>query len=265
MRAPISRRSIGLLLLVAASIATPAKAGILWYNGDFDGRGSLLDENNVPATNTTSPAPPIQKSLVYDNFIVPVGQTWTISSVFSNDFVAYAAAPTTASWAIRSGVSAGNGGTLIASGDTAATLTPLSYIQNGFVAETVTASVPSIVLTAGTYWLGVAPDSAGYYSDQSFIMTTSGINAIGTPLGNDGNSFITNTYPPVGSAGSFNYTPTTTAVTKRGVNPYGPTIDFSMGVNGTFAVPEPSSVALVAVGLLGSLACTRKRRSARAL
>jgi hypothetical protein len=250
-------RSFGLVVLMAASLASPAQAGLLWYNGDYDSRGSLTNETNVPIN--TGSGFVIQNSLVYDNFVVPVGQTWTITSVFSNDFVAYPnAAISTATWQIRSGVSAGKGGSLVASGDTAATVTALPNTLAGFTAETVTASVPSVVLTAGTYWLAVAPDSAGFFGDQSFVMTTSGANSIGTPAGNDGNSFISNTFP---TASALNFAATTSVLNNRSQN-LGPNIDFSMGVIGTAVVPEPSSAILVAVGLLGPLALSMKRRLA---
>ncbi len=257
MTLPFFARATGLVLLLALAFSSPARAGLLWYNGDYDGRTSLLNETNVPATNTDSP--PLQKSLVYENFVVPVGQIWTITSVFSNDAVAFAVAPTTATWQIRSGVSAGNGGTLIASGDSSATVTPLSGISiSGYTAETITATIPAVTLTAGTYWLAVAPDSAGYYADQSFVLSTSGANGVGTPAGNDGNSYITNSYPTSGT-GSYNFTASTTVLNKRGVG-FGPNIDFSMGVAGVI-VPEPSSVVLVAVGLAGASTWARKRRS----
>jgi hypothetical protein len=38
-----------------------------------------------------------------------------------------------------------------------------------------------------------------------------------------------------------------------------------MGVNGAFVVPEPTSLVLVAVGLVGSLGWLSRRRSAPAL
>jgi hypothetical protein len=84
--------------------AMAAGATTLWYNGDIDQRDAI--------TNQTGAA----DGIVYDNFVVPVGKTYTISAVFSNDAM-YGAQASTAYWEIRSGVSAGNRGTLVASGD----------------------------------------------------------------------------------------------------------------------------------------------------
>jgi len=54
-----------------------ARAGsTLWYNGDFDGVDAIYNEVN--------PSVP-QRGSVYDDVIIPVGQTWTIQGVFSND------------------------------------------------------------------------------------------------------------------------------------------------------------------------------------
>ena len=93
---------------------------------------------------------------------MPVGQIWTLTSVFSNDQLNYRTNPvTTAAWEIRSGVSAGNGGTVVASASSAtATQTALSQTPGYFYAANpvqITASVSSLVLTAGTYWLTVYP------------------------------------------------------------------------------------------------------------
>ncbi|MER3465684.1 MAG: hypothetical protein C4340_00165, partial [Armatimonadota bacterium] len=71
--------------------------------GDFDFRAALSDErNNYRGI-----------SGVYENFVVPEGG-WNINAVFVNAFFNYQSSG--ADFEIWSGVSAGNGGTLLFSG-----------------------------------------------------------------------------------------------------------------------------------------------------
>ena len=102
-------RIVVLALAVLAGIGcSQARADLaLWYNGDFNGSDAF---NNLVSTGgvTTSAG----QALVYDDFVVPAGQTWTIDKVYSNDALG-SNNSTTAYWEIRSGVSAGSGGSLL--------------------------------------------------------------------------------------------------------------------------------------------------------
>lgn len=231
-------------VLVASVLGTMSvKADVpLWYNGDFDGRDALV--------NQTGPA----DGLVYDNFIVPVGQTYHITGVFSNNLMYSPGDASSAYWEIRSGVSAGNGGTLVASGDGADSLSATGrFLDLGLfkVFEYTNLVSVNVVLGAGTYWLAVAPD----VSDQnSYISSTSGAGAIGSPPGNDGNSYSSSIFF------GDNFVPTSDI---EGAG----TWDYSMGIIGTAAVngvPEPSTLL---AGMLGMAACAgyawNRRRSPR--
>jgi hypothetical protein len=240
----LARIVAGLLAAAAILHGPPTAAGgsILWYNGDYDGRDTQV--------NQTGPA----DGRIYDDFIVPTGFTFTITSVFSNNFMFSPPDPATATaaWEIRSGVSAGNGGTLLDSGDGADTLTATGRSINvppfGNIAELTNSVSVNVTLGAGTYWLSVAPDVS---NQNSFIGTTSGANAVGTPPGNDGNSFFSSTFF------GQNFVSTTDPSIE------GPgTWDYSMGVVGT-AVPEPSSLLLGLVGLATSAGCVWARRRTR--
>jgi hypothetical protein len=244
-----------LLVTLSTQFPSPARAGVLWYNGDFDNRDAL--PNGTAGINFNGGFAEVSK--VYDNFVVPAGQTWQITSVFSTDEILYHSGKpvTTASWQILSGVSPGNGGTVVVSGDSAATMTAVApqagftYVDPEFK---IVATIPTVTLTAGTYWLSVIPDDTSPdFGDQALVETTSGANAVGTPPGNDGNSFISNNLP-AGGPGSDFFTPVSTI---EG----GGTWDFSMGVGGTATgVPEPSSLALVAIGGIGALTLVRRRK-----
>ena len=117
---------------------------------------------------------------MYQNFIVPAGQTWTIDRLWSNDLTD-GTPYSTADWSISSGLSEGNGGTLLYSGSGAAssyTLTGRSGF--GYNEYTVQVSGLSITLSAGTYWMSVTPDGSG--SGISYNSNTFGLNAVGSSI-----------------------------------------------------------------------------------
>ena len=101
------------------SMGVKGASGVLWYNGDFNNVNGLANENMTS----------LGQSSVYDDFIVPSGPGFDITSVFSDDLSSTNI--TGATWEIRSGVSAGNGGTLVASGSTS-TPTVTATGRSGF-------------------------------------------------------------------------------------------------------------------------------------
>src|SRR5438552_9047231 len=225
-------RAALLALVLTAAFALNASAVTLWYNGDFNGVNGLANERNTL----------VSQAAVYDDFNV-TGPGWHIIAVFSDNLLNTTV--TGADWEIRSGISEGNSGTLVASGTTStpvATLTGRSGF--GFLEYQVLVTGLNVNLAPGTYWLNVTPigDGAG----RSFNSTTSGANCIGTPCGNDQNAFFNSTY--------FGYYFTSTANVSQ---PY----DYSNGVIGT-VVPEPATVALLTCGVGALLIAARRRRRA---
>ncbi len=220
------RKLLVLVLLTGCMSAAP-----LWYNGDFDGRLDFCS-----AVNTG------QNCRSYDNFIVPAGG-WAVNSVYTGAYVNNTfGAPTAAGWEIRSGVSAGNGGTVIASSQVdpftwTDTHTTASILGIPYEIYSLRINLASVVnLAAGEYWLTLYPiDSVG--DGWGWIGTTGGANAIGY-AGNDGNSYMD---------GAPGYFPTTTSVSEAfnlGSGPW----DLVMGLDAA-DVPEPGSVLLIAVGV----------------
>ena len=190
----------------------PGGSGPLWYNGDFDGVNGLANERNTSLGNG-------QFASVYDDFIVPAGPGWNVTSVFSDNLANTNI--TGATWEIRQGISAGNGGTLIASGTTVTpVVTPTGRSGFGFTEFMVEVTGLSVHLPPGTYWLNVTV--IGDLTGRSFDSTTVGANCVGTPCGNNQNAFFdSNFFGAVFTSTSDEGQPT----------------DFSMGVNGTGGCP----------------------------
>src|ERR1043166_5775986 len=147
----------------------PPSGNILWYNGDFNNVNGLANEQNTL----------VAQSSIYDNFIVP-SPGWHVTAVFSDNLENTTV--TGANWEIRSGVSEGNGGTLIASGTTATPLvTPTGRGGFGFTEFMSEVTGLSVDLAPGTYWLNVTPIGNG--GGRSFNSDTSGTNCVGLPCG----------------------------------------------------------------------------------
>jgi hypothetical protein len=154
---------------------------------------------------------------------------------------------TAADWEIRTGVSEGNAGTLVASSTTNSPLVTFTYhAENELRVEVTGLNVFLPMLPSGQhYWLNVTPVGNG--TGYSVNSTTSGANCVGTPCGNDDNAFFTSTYFGTFFDHTYNQ--------GQGLN------DFSMGVIGS-VVPEPATVALLTCGVVALLVAARRRRAA---
>lgn len=209
---------------------------VLWYNGDYAGGSGTVNENssNVGVAN------------IYEDFNVTAPGGWTVQRLWSNDCMSYSGV-TSAAWSIRSGLSAGFGGTIIASGTASATQTPTgrSAWWGGYPEYTIQITGLNVYLAPGTYWLSVSPlvgsDPLSNGQYRSYISQTWGLNAVGAPAGNNGNSFMYD--PPAG----YYFAPDTFNE------------DYSMGVAGT-VVPEPSTLAFSAAGAMLLLGSQKKCR-----
>jgi hypothetical protein len=155
-----------------------------------------------------------------------------VTALFSDNLMTTVV--TGADWEIRTGISEGNAGTLVASGTTNSPL----VIPTGrgeipeYIVEVTGLNVFLPMLPSGQhYWLNVTPVGNG--TGRSWNSTTSGTNCVGTPCGNDQNAFFNSTF-----FGAY-----FTSTSNEG-QPY----DYSMGVIGT-VVPEPATLALLTSGV----------------
>jgi len=149
----------------------------IYYGGDIDPsdpqEDALSNENSVF----------IPRSFTYTEINVPV--SINISAAFSNNLQTYGVIdPQTATWNVRIGVSEGNGGTLIAYGDSPAQLTNTGRNAFGLEEYELITRTP-ITLPAGNVWFGVTPDCTDENNPDCnggryFESDTDGLNGLNT-------------------------------------------------------------------------------------
>ena len=172
-----AQRSLAAMNIKPPSPVTAADphGEIGWYNGDWCHCAEGLRNQIIIGGN---------HALVYDDFVVPAGG-WTIVGVFSHNFMRQVGA-TEAYWEIRTGMSEGKGGKVVASKKGPATIQQQTDLTpTGYAEYEVRVDGLNVNLGPGRYWLAVAPISNGH----SYIHPTSGKNAIGTPRGDNGESY----------------------------------------------------------------------------
>lgn len=208
-------------LLVAAGLATAASAQ--FYGGDPDLVNGLAAEFNTDVVD----------AYVFDDFDHGGG---TITDIYGNFFSSTSVQGYM--YEIRSGMSNGFGGNLMASGNTdgAFSMVANGFDAFGFTGYTLSADIADVNLAAGTYHLALSVIGNG--GGRAFVQTTSGANSVGSPISNGNAYFFSNQF-------GTNYGNVSDQL--------GFDADFSYGVN----IPAPASAALLG---LGGLVATRRRR-----
>ncbi len=173
----------------------------LFYSGDFDSDASDANglANEFDITVSTGAA-------VYTPFIVPKGKTWTVTGLFTNNFLSAGLLdPVTSPYEIRKDIPAagGSGGTLVCHGKKPATLTDdgICLQCSIHIFATKVEHIKGCRLTAGKYWLSVIPfctnpnDSACTNGYRAFLANDDGAMAhrFG-PLEPANNSFFNSAY-----------------------------------------------------------------------
>lgn len=216
--------------VLAVAVQSTAAAQTQFYNGD-------ADQVNGFASTSGSNFP----SMVYDNFTIGGGGLY-VTGLFGQLFAGFSW--TSAAWEVRSGLSAGNGGSLLFSGVNAASQVAIGSGFSLTLYHTAVNGLGGFYLAPGEYWFGLAPVGTG--NNVSYLASASGTNGVNPNI--DGDSFFNG---PV-----FGYTWT---------KDIGGQLDFSIGVEGrldpTSTVPEPATMTLLATGLAGLAGARRRRRT----
>jgi len=149
----------------------------IYYGGDIDPNDpeetALSNENDLF----------IPGDFTFDEINVPV--SIKISAAFSNNLATFGVIdPRTATWRFRTGVSEGNGGTLIANGVSPAQLTDTGRNAFGFEEYELVTRTP-VTLPAGNVWFSVTPNctnpndpECGADDPRYFESDTDGLNGI---------------------------------------------------------------------------------------
>lgn len=228
------RRIVGACVSGAAvcGLAAPAQAAFVFYNGDPTG---ISAATGILGSDV---------GIAFDDFTVPAGQTWTLPGFYANLSAPASlltdsnGGPAPVEVEIRTGLASGNAGTLAFATTLYPTYTAFprpagntstnaAYHLDAVIPAGAPISAP--VLTAGTYWLGIAPFLSNTSELSTGIFETNGTNAVnGVP---DHTSFFydssANLVAPLNS-------------------------DLSYGLEGV-SVPEPAAACLLMVATMSLL------------
>jgi uncharacterized protein (TIGR03382 family) len=223
-------------IAIAAGVSSVAHAG--WYAGDPAATTAVPLAAFAWTTNIPSPG---YVDYPFDNF------TWTnagggIVDTLGGFYISTTGVAlsnvTYAQWEIRSGVSVGNAGTLVASGSgvpvTTATAFTTQFVGYSTLEPVVRVEldVSDFALAPGNYWFGMGVGDAGN-NVGAFVAETIGANGIGGPL-DDGNAIY---FQGDGTNNPFNYVDVAAT--------WGSPMDMSYFVT---EVPTPSALALLTLG-----------------
>lgn len=205
-----------------AGIAASAPTAIIYDNGPFQtgttsksgvaapagAQWSEVQNNggNFTQSNTVAGSAAAQGSFrLADNFVVPVGETWTINSVITFGYLTGGGAttPFTAGTLQIWNGRPGDTGSTVIFGDTTTNRLASSTDTNTFrifnsaypspgvatgttrrIWQNTLAVSPGLVLTAGNYWIDWATTVNGTATTAHFSPTTTIVDTRGTPLAN---------------------------------------------------------------------------------
>ena len=231
-------RKLTLCVFALLFFTIAANADTLYfYGGDMDPNdpNSRALANETDATVTGNP----YGSATYQNFYAQ--SNITVTGLFTNNLSSNT--PTSGYWEIRSGITEGNGGTLIASGTDPNITNTLTGRSRAGYDEYHNQVALNANLGAGQYWFAVVP-VCDTCDGRSFNSNTFGLNSVGT---SDLNLEYANS-----AYFGWDFT---------NANNTNPPYVFPTFSNGVYVsdVPEPGSLMLLGSGILGGLGVVRRK------
>ena len=180
MRKLASLSLFAVLLFAAGTLASAqCPSGCLFYGGDFDANNP--NSNGLANENDAIVGGDPYGAATYQNFVN--SQTWNVTGLFTNNLSGLT--PSSGYWEIRSGMSEGNGGTLIASGTQSGgnfSQTPTGRSGFGYTEYTDLVTGLNVNLPSGMYWLAMVP-ACPTCDGRSFNSNSlEGLNAVGTQI-----------------------------------------------------------------------------------
>lgn len=220
-----------LLFSIAVYADTP-----YFYGGDFDPGNQNADAQLNDNVGDYFP----YLSATYQNFYAQ--SSLTVRGLFTNNLSDFT--PSVAYWEVRSGVTEGNGGTLISAGVGVVANDPTGRQFKGYDEYTNLVSGLGVNLVPGQYWFAVVPVCESCDPNRAAYNTnTFGLNSIGK---SDLNLEYYNS--PAFGVNFLN--------ANTGTDHF-PT--FSSGVYADPGIPEPGSLLLMGTGVAGVAGVLRRR------
>lgn len=234
------------LAVLAFTLPTTALAD--WASGTPYSQGSSWPDYNSTGSNNTM-------AYTFDNFTWTPGAGGGVIDTIGGFYHAFNTESPSAIdsiyWEIRTGMSDGVAGTLIASGNTGLiTPTTSSFLQGGATVAEVSVDIPDFALPAGNYWFALGVGSISPDDNSWFNAQTDGTGGIGGPLGDNQIIYYQATVVPF--ALGWNYVdPTAQPWWSQLPDPH---VDPSYYIR---EVPAPSAFAVLT---LAGIAAGRRRR-----